>query len=56
VNLASRLEGINREYGTEIMASRAVKEAAGNEFEWRFVDSVLVKGKQKSVEIFELLR
>lgn len=54
VNLASRLEGINRQYGTQILVSKSVKEAAGAGFKWKFIDSVKVKGKTLPVDIFEL--
>jgi len=55
VNLASRIESLNRFYGTDVLATREVKEKAGKEFIWRCVDCVSVKGKCKSVEIYELL-
>lgn len=56
VNLASRLEGTNKTYNTEILACKPVKEATGKEFTWKFIDSVKVKGKSKSVELFELVK
>ncbi len=55
VNLASRLEGLNKIYGTEILASGAVQTATGSEFEWRLVDWVAVKGRTEPVEIHEPL-
>ncbi len=54
VNLASRLEGTNKKYGTEILACGPVKEAAGDPFQWKFIDTVTVKGKSQSVKLFEL--
>jgi adenylate cyclase len=54
VNLASRLEGLGRFYGTSILASEETKTAAGG-FEWRLVDRVRVKGKSRPVAVYELL-
>jgi len=55
VNLASRLEGVNKVYGTWIMASRATVEAAGEEFIFRELDTIRVVGQKTPVDIFELL-
>lgn len=55
VNLASRLEGLNKAYGTSILVSEAVREQAGERFDFRLVDRVAVKGRAGSVRVFELL-
>lgn len=55
VNLASRLEGANKFYGTTIIASDATVKLAGDSFAWRELDSVRVKGRDQSLEIYELL-
>lgn len=55
VNLASRLEGLNRLYGTEILAAEPVPELAGDAFAWRRIDRVRVVGRAQAVEISELL-
>jgi adenylate cyclase len=55
INLASRLEGLNRFYGTGVLVSAALRDAAADAFAWRRVDVVRVKGKAKAVEIYELL-
>jgi adenylate cyclase len=55
VNLASRLESLNRTYGTGALASQAVRDAAGRGFLWRQVDLVAVKGKSQGVKIYEAL-
>jgi adenylate cyclase len=55
VNLASRLEGLNKQYGTNILVSGAVRERLGGRFVLRRVDSVAVKGRAGGVEVFELL-
>lgn len=55
VNLASRLEGLAKEYGVAVVVSAAVARAAGDAFRFRRLDVVAVKGKQQPVEIYELL-
>ena len=55
VNIASRLEGVNKFYGTHICASEAIYTATKNKFEYRFLDSITVKGKRTPLKIYELL-
>lgn len=55
VNLASRLEGINKEYGTRIIISEFTYEAVKDSFTAREVDWVRVKGKAQPVRIYELV-
>jgi len=55
VNLASRLESLNRVYGTYALAAKDAADAAGDEFEWRHIDRVAVKGRTEAVDIFEPL-
>ena len=55
VNLAARLEGLNKQYGTTILVSAAVEQAARGQFAFRRVDRVAVKGKHVAVDVFELL-
>ncbi|MGI9535258.1 MAG: CHASE2 domain-containing protein [Thermodesulfobacteriota bacterium] len=61
VNLASRLEGLTKYYGVEIIISESVKdeislnEAAENKLLFRELDLVKVKGKKESVKIYELM-
>ena len=56
VNLASRIEGLNRIYGTAMLVSAAtMQQATGEDFAWRRVDRVAVKGKTEPVEIYEPL-
>ncbi len=54
VNLASRLEGITKEYGAGVLVGETTKEEAP-EFVYRELDLVRVKGKDKPVAIFEPL-
>ena len=55
VNLASRLEGVNKEYGTEIIINKATLDECGDIFEVRELDSIKVVGKEQAVIIYELL-
>jgi adenylate cyclase len=55
VNLGSRLEGINKEYGTNIIISEYTYEGVKDELVCRELDSVRVKGKKLPVKIFELI-
>jgi adenylate cyclase len=55
VNLGSRIEGLNKDYGTQILVSEFTARAAGKDFLFCELDSVRVKGKQKPVGIHELL-
>ena len=55
VNLSSRLEGLNKLYGTLILASGQTKTETGDRFEWRFVDRVAVLGRSQGTDVFELL-
>ncbi len=55
VNLAARLEALNKVYGTSILASRPTREAAGPGFRWRHVDRVAVRGRSAEDDVFELL-
>lgn len=55
VNLGSRLEGINKEYGTNIIIGEMTFEQVKDEFYCRELDAVAVKGKAQPIRIFELL-
>jgi adenylate cyclase len=55
VNLAARIERVNRIYGTQILLSETTAHALGPHFETREVDTIAVKGKTESTRIFELL-
>jgi len=55
VNLASRLEGINKEYGTNIVISEFTYALVKEELYARELDAVRVKGKTLPVKIYELL-
>jgi len=54
VNLASRLESLNKYYGTSILAGEETLQALGDRVVWRPVDKVAVKGKTQGTFIGEL--
>jgi adenylate cyclase len=55
VNLASRLEGVNKEFGTKIIASESTYEQAKGVIEARELDLIRVKGKQIPIRIYEVI-
>jgi len=55
VNLASRLEGLNKYLGTERLISGATKEGVGDRLIMRAVGCFQLKGFEKPVEVFELV-
>jgi adenylate cyclase len=55
VNLGSRLEGLNKLYGSHIIASEATALEAGEAVTARELDLVRVKGRRLPVRIFEIL-
>ena len=55
VNLASRLEGLNKFYSTSIIGTERLRAATGEEFEWRRLDRVAVVGRHEGTLISELL-
>ncbi len=55
VNLASRLEGANRIYGTTVLVTETTLERAGDAVEARRIDRLSVKGRDRPVIVYELL-
>ncbi len=55
VNLAARLEGVNKQYQTSTMISQFTYEMAKNDIEARELDSIRVVGKKEPIKIYELL-
>jgi adenylate cyclase len=55
VNLASRLEGVTKEYGVDLIISDAVHRHVKDDFLCRSADLVAVKGKAKPVAVFTVL-
>lgn len=55
VNLAARLEALNKAYGSFIMASEETRNQTGDLFEWRQLDKVAVIGRSEGLTVYELL-
>ncbi|MGQ0664639.1 MAG: CHASE2 domain-containing protein [Pseudomonadota bacterium] len=55
VNLASRLEGVNKIYGTTLLVADSTTAACGPDMAWREIDAVRVKGRDRPVGIAEPL-
>ncbi len=54
-NQASRLEGLNKVYGTDILASGEVAARTADQFVWRHIDRIVAAGTTEAMEIFEPL-
>jgi adenylate cyclase len=55
MNLSSRLEGANKQYGTYCMISEFMYEYVKDSVTVRDLDFIIVKGKTKPVKVFELM-
>ena len=55
VNLGSRLESLNKQYGTRIIISEATRQQLSRPYRVRPLGEVIVKGKTQPVAIFEVV-
>jgi adenylate cyclase len=55
VNLAARLEGVNKQYGTGILISEETYKSGGDDFTARQLDRVRVVGINTPVRLYELI-
>ena len=55
VNLASRIEGLNKQFGTAILASEEVYSQVQHRFQFKAAGSVTAKGMTKETRVFELV-
>ncbi len=55
VNLGSRLEGLTKEYGLELLLGEAAADLVTDAFHLQFVDLVRVKGKKKPIRVYTVL-
>ncbi|MBY5702847.1 adenylate/guanylate cyclase domain-containing protein [Rhizobium leguminosarum] len=55
INVASRLEGLNKEFNTSILVSAAIYEAVADRFDLRPLGLVQVKGRAEKVDLWELV-
>jgi adenylate cyclase len=56
VNLASRLESLNKQYGTHLIVSEATRAAVEGRYHSRSLGEVVVKGKTQPVAVYEVMR
>jgi adenylate cyclase len=54
VNIAARLEQLNKKYGTYLLATESTVRAAGAGFEFRRVDEVVVRGRVQPTVVFTM--
>ena len=54
VNLAARLEQLNKDYGTRILVSNSTREACGDEFVFTDLGSVAVRGRSDAAIVFSV--
>jgi adenylate cyclase len=55
VNVAARLEGLSKEYGTRIVIGEATRAAAGDGLVYRSLDLVAVKGRDEPLAVYEVV-
>jgi len=55
VNLASRLESLNKELKTEILVGESLEPMLASDFQIRPCGAITVKGKERPVQVYELL-
>ena len=55
VNLASRIESLNKDYGTPILVSESTWSLVKDRFEFKYIDEVTVKGRTGSTKVYELI-
>ena len=55
VNLAARLEPAAKHYGVYIFVAENTQKVVADQFDWRFLDYLRVKGKKKPVKAYELI-
>lgn len=56
VNIANRLEQLNKNYSTSIMTSEVIYEELKDKFEFRRLDAVVLRGLKNKEYVYELLR
>ena len=54
VNLAARLEQLNKDHGTRILVSQSTRDACGERFAFQPLGSVSVRGRSEQINIFSL--
>jgi adenylate cyclase len=54
VNLAARLEQLNKDYGTRILVSASTREACGDQFVFQGLGTVAVRGRSDAAAVFSV--
>ncbi len=54
VNLAARLEVLNKEKGTQVLFTQTTAEAAGSDFTWQLMGEVSIRGQSEPVKLATL--
>jgi adenylate cyclase len=55
VNLTSRIEGLTKYFGAKILISQSTKNMLKEAYNFKYVASVVVKGKTSSIDLYEVL-
>ncbi|MFQ6023830.1 MAG: adenylate/guanylate cyclase domain-containing protein [Acidiferrobacterales bacterium] len=56
VNLAARLEQLNKEYGSRVLLSQRTAELADDSFEFKKIGEVAIRGRETPITVYELPR
>ncbi len=55
VNLASRLEGLTKTFGVKLIISESTKNQLTQDYHFKYLANVVVKGKSKSIKLYQVL-
>lgn len=55
VNVASRLQNLNKEFGTHVLTTESTRKVAGGRFLYRAIDQVKLRGHDEPLTVYELL-
>jgi len=55
VNLTSRIEGLTKYFGAKILISQNTKDMLKQKYNFKYIASVVVKGKTSSIDLYEVL-
>ncbi|MBF0407053.1 MAG: adenylate/guanylate cyclase domain-containing protein [Candidatus Riflebacteria bacterium] len=54
VNSTSRLEALNKEYNTDIIATEIIKDSSDKKYQWEFIEEKQIRGKEIPIKIYKL--
>jgi adenylate cyclase len=55
VNVASRLQNLNKQFGTHVLTTESTRRVAGGRFLYRAIDQVKLRGHDEPLTVYELL-